>query len=69
MVPAADAFSLNKHIDKNMVFVNGGLFLYTKAYAVKDTSGKYVKFLTPRRKELTDIWKPNDQPQVMIHNW
>jgi hypothetical protein len=69
MVPASETVGLSKEIEDNRVFLNGGIFLYTKAYAIKDTTGKYVKFLTPRKKELKNIWSPDDKPVVMRKEW
>ena len=69
MVPASGTVGMSKEIEDNQVFMNGGILLYTKAYAIKDANGKYVKFLTPKRKELKNIWMPNDQPMVMKFEW
>jgi hypothetical protein len=43
------------------------MLIYTKAYAISE-GGKYVRFLTPKRKELKNIWKPKD-PEVMEFEW
>ncbi len=67
MVPASGTVGMSKEIEDNQVFMNGGILLYTKAYGIIE-SGKYVKFLTPKRKELKNIWKPKD-PQVMEFEW
>jgi hypothetical protein len=67
MVPASGTVGLSKEIEDNQVFMNGGILLYTKAYAIKE-GAKYVRFLTPKRKELKQIWKPKD-PQVMEIEW
>lgn len=69
MVPASGTVGMSKEIEDNQVFMNGGILLYTKAYAISDTAGRYVKFLTPRRKELKNIWLPGDKPVVMKYNW
>lgn len=68
MVPASGTVGLSKEIEDNREFLNGGIILYTKAYAIKDGTGMYVKFLTPKRKPLKMIWKPN-APQVMEYEW
>lgn len=68
MVPAANTVGLSREIEDNQLFFNGGIFLYTKAYAIKDST-RYVKFLTPRRKELKDIWWPESGPVVMRKEW
>lgn len=68
MVPAGRTIGLSREIEDNQLFLNGGIFLYTKAYAIKD-GGKYVKFLTPRHKELKDIWWPESGPVVMRKDW
>lgn len=67
MVPASGTVGLSKEIEDNRVFLDGGILLYTKAYAIIDDK-KYVKFLTPKRKELKGIWRPKD-PQVMEFEW
>jgi hypothetical protein len=67
MVPASGTIGMSKEIEDNQVFINGGILLYTKAYAISE-GGKYVKFITPKRKELKNIWKPRD-PQVMEFEW
>lgn len=69
MVPASATTGLSKEIDDNWVFLNGGILLYTKAYAISDSAGRYVRFLTPRKKELKNIWLPNEKPVVMKYNW
>lgn len=68
MVPASGTVGLSKEIEDNQVFLNGGILLYTKAYGIKDESGKFIKFLNPKRKELKQIWRPSE-PQVMVHEW
>jgi hypothetical protein len=67
MVPASGTVGMSKEIEDNQVFINGGILLYTKAYAIVEDK-KYVKFLTQKRKELKNIWKPKD-PQVMEFEW
>lgn len=67
MVPASGTVGMSKEIEDNQVFMNGGILLYTKAYAIIQEK-KYIKFLTPKRKELKGIWKPID-PQVMESEW
>jgi len=67
MVPASGTVGMSKEIEDNQVFMNGGVILYTKAYAIKEGE-RYVKFITPKRKELKNIWKPKD-PQVMEFEW
>lgn len=69
MVPASGTVGMSKEIEDNQVFMNGGILLYTKAYAISDSLGRYVKFLTPRRKELKNIWLPDEKPVVMRYNW
>lgn len=69
MVPASGTVGMSKEIEDNQVFMNGGILLYTKAYAISDTTGHYVRFLTPRRKELKNIWLPDEKPVVMRYNW
>lgn len=69
MVPASATVGLSKEIEDNRVFLDGGILLYTKAYAISDTTGRYVRFLTPRRKELKNIWTPGDKPVVMKFEW
>jgi hypothetical protein len=68
MVPASGTVGMSKETEDNQVFMNGGILLYTKAYAISDSPGHYVKFLSPKRKELKGIWKPKD-PQVMEFEW
>lgn len=68
MISADGALGISKQIENNQAFNNGGLLIYTKAYAIID-AGKYVKFLTPRRKELKDIWTPDGKPVVMRKEW
>lgn len=67
MVPASGTIGMSKNIEDNQVFANGGIILYTKAYAIREDN-KYIRFLTPKRKELKNIWKPND-PEVMEFEW
>jgi len=67
MVPASGAVGMSKEIEDNHVFINGGILLYTKAYAIKE-GDKYVRFINPKRKELKQIWKPKD-PEVMEFEW
>lgn len=67
MVPASGTLGLSKEIEDNKVFLNGGILLYTKAYVIIE-GGKYTKFLTPKYKALTQIWKPKD-PEVMEFEW
>lgn len=67
MVPASGTIGMSKEIEDNQVFMNGGVLLYTKAYAIKEGE-RHVRFLTPRHKELKQIWKPKD-PQVMEFEW
>lgn len=67
MVPASGTIGMSKEIEDNQVFMNGGVLLYTKAYAIKEGE-RYVRFLTPKHKELKQIWKPKD-PQVMEFEW
>lgn len=67
MVPASGTVGMSKNIEDNQVFMNGGILLYTKAYAIVEEK-KYIKFLTPKRKELKGIWKPID-PQLMEFEW
>lgn len=67
MVPASGTVGMSKEIEDNQVFMNGGILLYTKAYAISDQN-KYVKFLSPKKKELKGIWKPKD-PEVMEFEW
>lgn len=69
MVPASGTVGMSKEIEDNRVFLDGGILLYTKAYAISDTTGRYVKFLTPRRKELKNIWLSDDKPVLMKFNW
>ena len=69
MLPAAGTIGMSRNIEDNTLFVNGGMFIYTKAYAIKDTAGKYVRFLTPRKKELKDVWMPESGPVVMKKDW
>lgn len=69
MLPAAGTIGMSRNIEDNTLFVNGGMFIYTKAYAIKDTAGRYVRFLTPRKKELKDIWWPESGPIVMKKDW
>lgn len=68
MIPADGALGISKQIENNQVYMNGGMLIYTKAYAITE-AGKYVKFLTPKRKELKDIWMPDDKPVVMKKEW
>jgi hypothetical protein len=67
MVPASDAFALGREFNNNVLFINGGTLIYTKAYAIVQDN-KYIRFLTPKGKELKNIWKPKD-PQVMEFEW
>jgi hypothetical protein len=67
MVPASGTVGMSKEIEDNQVFMNGGILLYTKAYAIKE-GDRFVKFLSPKRKELKQIWKPKD-PEVMEFEW
>lgn len=67
MVPAKATVGLSKEIEDNQVFFNGGILLYTKAYAIIEDN-KYVKFLNPKRKELKNIWKPKE-PILMEYEW
>jgi hypothetical protein len=67
MVPASGTVGMSKEIEDNQVFFNGGVLLYTKAYAIRE-GDKYIKFITPKRKELKQIWKPKD-PEVMEFEW
>lgn len=69
MVPASGTIGMSKAIEDNRVFLDGGILLYTKAYAISDSLGHYVKFLTPRRKELKNIWMPDDKPVMMKYEW
>lgn len=69
MVPASGTVGLSKEIEDNRVFLDGGILLYTKAYAISDTAGRYVRFLTPHRKKLKNIWLPGDKPVVMKYEW
>lgn len=68
MISADGALGVSRNIENNQVFMNGGMLIYTKAYAIME-GGKYVKFLSPRRKELKDIWTPDDKPVVMKKEW
>lgn len=68
MIPADGALGISKQIENNQVYMNGGMLIYTKAFAIME-GGKYVKFLSPRRKELKDIWTPDDKPVVMKKEW
>lgn len=68
MIPASGTIGMSRNIEDNQLFINGGMFIYTKAYAIKE-DGKYVKFLTPRRKEIKDIWWPESGPVVMRKDW
>ncbi|OQP61722.1 hypothetical protein A3860_31140 [Niastella vici] len=68
MIPADGALGISKQIENNQVYMNGGMLIYTKAYAIME-GGKYVKFLSPRRKELKDIWTPDDKPVIMKKDW
>jgi hypothetical protein len=45
MVPASGTIGMSKEIEDNQVFMNGGVLLYTKAYAIKEGE-RYVRFLT-----------------------
>ena len=67
MVPASGTIGMSKEIEDNQVFMNGGVLLYTKAYAIKE-GDRYTRFLTPKRKELKNVWKPKD-PEVMEFEW
>lgn len=67
MVPASGTVGMSKEIEDNQVFMNGGILVYTKAYAIKE-GDRYIKFLSPKRKELKQIWKPKD-PEVMEFEW
>jgi hypothetical protein len=67
MIPAKATVGMSRIVEDNQVFMNGGILLYTKAYAITE-GGKYVMFLNPRRKELKNIWKPKD-PEVMEYEW
>lgn len=67
MVPASGTVGMSKEIEDNQVFMNGGILLYTKAYAIKE-GDRYVKFISPKRKDLKQIWKPKD-PEVMEFEW
>jgi hypothetical protein len=67
MIPADGALGVSRNIENNQVFMNGGMLIYTKAYAVK-VGGRYVKFINPKGKELKNIWKPKD-PEVMEYEW
>lgn len=69
MVPASGTVGMSKEIEDNQVFMNGGILLYTKAYAVSDSPGHYIRFLSPRRKELKNIWLPDEKPVVMKYEW
>lgn len=66
MVPASGTLGIARNIEDNYAYLNGGLLIYTKAYAIIE-DGKY-RFLTPRKKEMKNIWKPAD-PQVMPFEW
>lgn len=68
MIPADGALGISKQIENNQVYMNGGMLIYTKAYAIME-GGKYIKFLSPKRKELKDIWAPDDKPVVMKKDW
>lgn len=68
MIPADGALGISKQIENNQVYMNGGMLIYTKAYGIME-NGKYIKFLSPRRKELKDIWTPDDKPVVMKKDW
>jgi len=67
MVPASGTIGLSKEIEDNKVFMNGGVILYTKAFAIIQGE-KYIAFLTPKGKELKNIWKPK-KPEVMEYEW
>lgn len=67
MVPANATVGMSKEIEDNRVFLDGGILLYTKAYAIKE-GDKYVRFMNPKRKELKQVWKPKD-PEVMEYEW
>jgi len=67
MVPASSTIGLSKEIEDNQVFINGGVILFTKAFVIKE-GDKIIKFLTPKRKELKQIWKPNN-PDYMEYEW
>jgi hypothetical protein len=67
MVPASGILRLSREIDDNKVFFNGGILLYTKAYAITEGE-KYIGFLNPKKKELKNIWKPK-HPEVMEFEW
>lgn len=69
MVPAEGAMGVARNLESNFIFLNGGMLIYTKAYAISDTSGRYIKFLNPRKKELKDIWMPDDKPVLMKKDW
>jgi hypothetical protein len=44
------------------------MLIYTKAYAIMEGE-KYVKFINPRRKDLKDIWLPDNGPVAMKKDW
>jgi hypothetical protein len=69
MVPASGTVGMSKEIEDNRVFLNGGILLYTKAYAISDSPGHYIKFLAPKMKGLDNIWMPDDKPVIMKYNW
>lgn len=64
-----NTIGMSRNIEDNYLHKHGGMMFYTKAYGIRDDKGKFIKFLSVRKRELTEIWKPNDQPQVMIYNW
>ena len=57
-----------REFDDTELYNNGGMIIYTKAYAIRE-NGRYVKFLSVKRKEIKEIWKPDDNPQVMVKEW
>lgn len=69
MIPAEGAMGVARNIESNFLFLNGGMLIYTRAYAISDTSGHYIKFLNPRKKELKDIWLPDEKPVIMKKDW
>ena len=69
MIPAEGSMGIARNIEDNFIYMNGGMLIYTKAYAISDTSGHYVKFVNPRKKEIKNIWMPGDKPVMMKKDW
>lgn len=51
MIPASGTIGMSKEIEDNQVFLNGGILLYTKAYAIKE-GDKYVNSYPQEKKNL-----------------